>query len=82
MSLTRVPFSSAAASAAYRNRGDGGVVLEMRTGCERCGRELAVGGAAVICSFECTFGADCEEALRSVCPTCGGELVARPRRQA
>jgi predicted RNA-binding Zn-ribbon protein involved in translation (DUF1610 family) len=82
MSLAPVPFSSAAAAVAYWNSGDGGDVLEMRTECERCGRELAVDGAAVICSFECTFCADCGEALLSVCPNCGGELVARPRRQA
>jgi len=82
MSLYSGTVSSAAAAAAYRNSGDGGDVLEMRTGCERCAGELAVDGAAVICSFECTFCADCGEALLSVCPNCGGELVARPRRQA
>ena len=57
------------------------VVLEMRTRCERCDRDLVVDGAAVICSFECTFCVDCAEALQSRCPNCGGELVARPRRQ-
>jgi hypothetical protein len=57
------------------------VVLEMRMRCERCNRDLAVDGAAVICSFECTFCVDCSESLQSRCPNCGGELVARPRRQ-
>jgi len=45
------------------------MALEMRSACERCGAALAVEGDAVICSYECTF-----------CQTCGGELVARPRR--
>ena len=35
-----------------------------------------------ICSFECTFCAACGDAMAHVCPNCGGELVARPRRVA
>ncbi len=54
----------------------------MRTECERCGVAVAPDGDAVICSFECTFCADCGEAMEHVCPNCGGELVARPRRTA
>ena len=54
--------------------------LEMRTGCERCGGALAWDGDAAICSHECTFCADCAEALENVCPNCQGELVRRPRR--
>ncbi|MBV8063946.1 MAG: DUF1272 domain-containing protein [Actinobacteria bacterium] len=56
--------------------------LEMRAECERCGTALASGGNAVICSFECTFCTACGEAMDHVCPNCGGELVARPRRSA
>jgi len=37
--------------------------------------------AATICSFECTFCTACAAELKDVCPNCGGELVARPRRQ-
>ena len=38
---------------------------------------------ARICTYECTFCADCvETTLRGVCPNCGGELVRRPRRTA
>ncbi|WP_139798627.1 DUF1272 domain-containing protein [Andreprevotia lacus] len=37
---------------------------------------------ACICSFECTFCADCTAHLQACCPNCGGELVARPRRPA
>jgi hypothetical protein len=52
----------------------------MRTSCERCGAELDPGGAARICSHECTFCTRCSEAMGHVCPNCGGELVPRPRR--
>jgi hypothetical protein len=54
----------------------------MRTECERCGAALAADGEAVICSFECTFCAGCGAEMEHVCPNCGGELVARPRRVA
>jgi hypothetical protein len=56
--------------------------LEMRAVCERCGDALAPDGDARICSFECTFCVDCADAMDQVCPNCGGELVARPRRAA
>jgi hypothetical protein len=58
------------------------VALEMRGTCERCGDELSVDGAAFICTFECTFCPECATAMQHVCPNCGGELVARPRRVA
>ena len=35
------------------------MALEMKPGCERCGAALSPGGTAFICSFECTFCADC-----------------------
>lgn len=54
--------------------------LEMRSHCEGCGRILEPDGVAYICSYECTFCADCAEKFRHVCPNCGGELVPRPRR--
>jgi hypothetical protein len=56
------------------------MALEMRMACERCDVVLAADGKAVICSYECTFCASCAEAMENVCPNCGGELVARPRR--
>jgi hypothetical protein len=56
------------------------MALEMRDSCERCGAGLAADGPAAICSYECTFCAECAEALEHVCPNCGGELVARPQR--
>ncbi len=58
------------------------MALEMRPECERCGRGLAAESSdARICSFECTFCAECAEEL-AACPNCGGELVPRPRRVA
>ncbi len=58
------------------------MALEMRDRCERCGIALRGDGPVAICSFECTFCPGCAEALEQVCPNCGGELVARPRRVA
>lgn len=57
------------------------MALEMRPDCERCGTNLPAGApGAFICSFECTFCAECAEALDDRCPTCGGELMDRPTR--
>jgi hypothetical protein len=57
------------------------MALEMRAVCERCGAGLTVDGPAVICSYECTFCVECADAMEHVCPNCGGELVARPKRR-
>ncbi len=56
------------------------MALEMRSACERCGAALPADQAAAICSFECTFCSSCAEAMEHICPNCGGELVARPKR--
>lgn len=58
------------------------MALEMRTVCERCGAALTPVGAAFICTYECTFCADCAGAMNRVCPNCGGELVPRPKRKS
>jgi hypothetical protein len=56
-------------------------MLEMRPDCERCGADLrADEPGAFICSFECTFCAECSEALDDICSNCGGELMDRPTR--
>ncbi len=56
-------------------------MLQMRPDCERCGTDLpADQGGAFICSFECTFCAECTDALDERCPNCGGELLDRPTR--
>ena len=59
-------------------------MLALRPNCECCNRDLPPDAAdARICSFECTFCADCAtDKLQGRCPNCGGELVARPRRPA
>lgn len=59
-------------------------MLELRSHCECCGNPLSADAAdAMICSFECTFCADCvRERLHGVCPNCGGNFVARPIRPA
>ena len=57
-------------------------MLEIRPNCECCNRDLPNGSPlARICSFECTFCSDCVETkLHGICPNCGGEFTARPRR--
>lgn len=56
-------------------------MLEMRPDCERCGADLpAESPGAFICSFECTFCADCADSLDDLCPNCKGELMDRPTR--
>ncbi len=55
-------------------------MLEMKPSCERCGTQTLPAGEAVICSYECTFCADCARTMQFLCPNCSGELVARPRR--
>jgi len=60
------------------------MMLELRPNCECCDRDLPPESAeARICTFECTFCADCAEGvLRGVCPNCGGNFVPRPIRPA
>jgi len=56
-------------------------MLAMRPDCERCGADLAADQpGAFICSFECSFCADCAEAIDEHCSNCGGELMDRPTR--
>jgi hypothetical protein len=57
-------------------------MLELRPSCEHCNRALPPDSVeARICSFECTFCADCvESVLGDVCPNCGGGLAPRPIR--
>jgi len=59
-------------------------MLILKPNCECCDKDLPPHShEAMICSFECTFCADCTESvLGGRCPNCGGELVARPIRPA
>ncbi len=56
--------------------------LEMRDACEKCRAPLPKDSdRALICSYECTFWAECGETMAGRCPNCGGELRPRPRRR-
>jgi hypothetical protein len=57
-------------------------MLELRPNCECCDRDLGPESAeARICTFECTFCADCaDQRFEGICPNCGGDLVQRPMR--
>jgi len=59
-------------------------MLELRPNCEHCNIALPPAStAARICSYECTFCADCVDGvLLNVCPNCGGGFVPRPVRPA
>jgi hypothetical protein len=59
-------------------------MLELRPNCECCDRDLPPeSGEARICTFECTFCADCVSGvLKGVCPNCSGNFVERPIRPA
>jgi uncharacterized protein len=59
-------------------------MLELRPYCECCDKDLPPDSPdARICTYECTFCADCaEHRLGGVCPNCGGNLVPRPIRPA
>ena len=58
------------------------MALDLRPNCELCDRDLPAHATdARICSYECTFCADCvERVLSNVCPNCGGGLAPRPVR--
>lgn len=57
-------------------------MLELRPNCELCDRDLPPHSEdARICSYECTYCAECVDGvLRNVCPTCGGGFAPRPLR--
>ena len=59
-------------------------MLELRPNCECCDKDLPpVAQDAMICTFECTFCADCVATqLMGVCPNCGGNFAPRPIRPA
>ena len=57
-------------------------MLDLRPNCECCGKDLPPDAAdARICTYECTFCADCVDGrLKGVCPNCGGNFAPRPIR--
>jgi uncharacterized protein len=60
------------------------MALELRPNCEYCDKDLPASALnARICSYECTFCADCVDGpLENVCPNCGGGFAPRPIRPA
>jgi uncharacterized protein len=60
------------------------MALQLRPNCEYCDKDLPPRSTdAYICSYECTFCADCvENKLSDVCPNCGGGFAPRPIRPA
>ena len=60
------------------------MALQLRPNCEYCDKDLPPNATdARICTFECTFCADCVGTkLHNVCPNCGGGFVPRPIRPA
>ena len=60
------------------------MALQLRPNCEYCDKDLPPNAVdARICSYECTFCADCvENKLHNVCPNCGGGFERRPIRPA
>jgi uncharacterized protein len=60
------------------------MALQLRPNCEYCDKDLPPNATeARICSYECTFCADCaENKLQNVCPNCGGGFAPRPIRPA
>jgi uncharacterized protein len=59
-------------------------MLQLRPNCECCDRDLPPESEdARICTYECTFCADCAETrFHGVCPNCGGDFTRRPIRPA
>ncbi len=57
-------------------------MLALKPNCECCDKDLPPSAVdARMCTFECTFCADCAENLfDNICPNCGGNLVGRPIR--
>ena len=59
-------------------------MLTLKPNCECCDQDLPpTAPDARVCSFECTFCAECAEArFANICPNCGGNFVPRPVRPA
>jgi len=58
-------------------------MLLLKPNCECCDRDLPPDStAAMICTYECTFCADCvaNRLPGSRCPNCGGAFTPRPIR--
>jgi hypothetical protein len=68
----------------FKSPDEAAMALQLRPNCEYCDKDLPPDATdARICSYECTFCADCVDTkLHNVCPNCGGGFVPRPIRPA
>ncbi|MEM1289455.1 MAG: DUF1272 domain-containing protein [Pseudomonadota bacterium] len=59
-------------------------MMILKPNCECCDKDLPPTATdAMICTYECTFCADCvEDVFHGVCPNCGGDFTRRPIRPA
>jgi hypothetical protein len=82
--MAEVAFHSGRVHASLAVFGEEDVALQLRPTCEYCDKDLPPDSLQVrICTYECTFCADCVEGpLQNVCPNCGGGLAPRPIRPA
>lgn len=57
-------------------------MLTLKPNCECCDKDLPPQATdARICTYECTFCADCADTrFANTCPNCGGNFVTRPVR--
>lgn len=57
-------------------------MLQIKPNCELCDCDLPPSAVnARICTYECTFCANCvDTVLKNVCPNCGGGFAPRPIR--
>src|ERR1700748_3024614 len=79
------PSSEALFSAMIDTTHDEAIMaLQLRPNCEYCDKDLPPAATeARICTYECTFCADCvEQRLRNVCPNSAGGSTPRPIRPA
>ena len=63
------------------------MALELKRVCEKCGVALTASGVAYICSFECTYCANCAEQVNAVvqiaaATSCDGRAVKTALLQA
>jgi len=66
----------------FTANGETAMALQLRPNCEYCDKDLPPDSLeARICSYECTFCADCVATkIDNVCPNCGGGFAPRPIR--
>jgi uncharacterized protein len=54
---------------------------KVKTKCEKCRRELKNSSDAYVCSYECTFCAQCAKEMNYICPNCMGMLENKDKKR-